>query len=67
MLRITSHPVLSGLLLCLSFGTMSSFAAAQVSVSADLSAPTFSFVLNRNSTLARAITKSPNAAPQLSA
>ena len=49
MLRITSHPVLSGLLLCLSFGTMSSFAAAQASVSADLSAPNFSsFSRNNN-------------------
>jgi hypothetical protein len=49
MLRITSHPVLSGLLLCLSFGTMSSFAAAQASVGADLSAPNFSsFSRNNN-------------------
>jgi hypothetical protein len=49
MLRITSHPGLSGLLLCLSFGSMSSFASAQASVSADLSAPNFSsFSRNNN-------------------
>lgn len=38
MLRITSHKALSGLLLCLSFGTVSSFAAPQAGTNSNLSA-----------------------------
>ena len=49
MLRLNSHTVLSGLLLCLSFGTMSSFAAPQAGASGDLSALNTSSFSENNS------------------